>query len=99
MDWINEVLKFGATQIFQVEKVEQTEKSLRLSICGHCDQFDADKRKCRVCGCFMDVKAETKVHKNLAKLRFEVTHCPLGRWMDREVANQYRVIDGKELLN
>ena len=98
MDWINEVLKFGASQLFTVEDVEGNEKGIRLAICGGCENFDSKKGQCTICSCFMEVKAGTKIHRNISKLRFEVTHCPQGKWMDMEIANQYRKIDGKELI-
>jgi len=98
MNWINEVLKFGASQVFTVEDVEDSEKNIRLAICEGCKNFDPAGRKCLVCGCFMDVKAGTKIHRNVAKLRYEVTHCPDGKWMDVDLANSYRQIDNKDLI-
>lgn len=44
-------------------------KSYRLSICETCPHFKPKVRKCRLCGCFMDLKT------TLAKAK-----CPDGRW-------------------
>lgn len=41
----------------------------RLRTCASCPEFAAVARQCRLCGCFMDVKA-----KLLA------AECPQGRW-------------------
>jgi len=30
----------------------------RIAICEKCDRFDPKLRQCKVCGCFMDVKAK-----------------------------------------
>jgi len=98
MNWVNEVLKFGASQVFQVEEVEEEEKSIRLAICESCEHFQDQSRQCGICKCFMDVKTGTKIHRNVLKMRYEVTHCPVGKWMDLDVANQYRAIDGKEAI-
>lgn len=41
----------------------------RLATCQACEKYDADRRVCKACGCFLDVKicwAEQK--------------CPLGKW-------------------
>lgn len=40
----------------------------RLAVCEACAEFIAGRR-CRICGCFMDVKA-----------RMATTDCPLGKW-------------------
>lgn len=46
----------------------------------------------------MDIKTKLEVYRNAKKLRNEITHCPLGKWGDKQIANIYRKIDGKELL-
>lgn len=45
------------------------EQSRRLSICEGCEHFDHDQNRCRVCGCFANLKA-----------RIEREHCPIGKW-------------------
>jgi hypothetical protein len=95
---IKDVLKFGAKKVFPVENVEETTKILRYGICKICDKYNAEDDKCTVCGCFMEIKTGTKIHRNPLKLRTEVTHCPLGKWADKEIANHYRRIDNKPLI-
>ena len=73
----------------------------RLAICAVCPNYDEEKKKCRVCGCFMEVKATLEQNRNpSAKGRIEITHCPEGRWgeQDKKIANFYREKDGKELI-
>lgn len=70
----------------------------RIKTCEACREFDAEERTCTVCGCFIDIKAELKTNRNPLKLRTEITHCPFGRWNDKDTANHYREIDGKPLL-
>jgi len=96
--WIDEVLKFGAQKIFQEETVSAVEAKIRMGICETCDQFNKERKICMICKCFMEVKTTMKIHKNIPKMRSEVTHCPLGKWMDKDIANQYRTIDQLELL-
>jgi hypothetical protein len=48
-----------------------------------------------MCTCFIDAKAGIKVNLNPNKLmRKEITHCHLGKWDDKDLANYYREIDG-----
>lgn len=70
----------------------------RLNTCQGCERFDREKQVCGECGCFMDVKTKLEVYRNAKKLRNEITHCPLGKWGDKQISNIYRKIDGKELL-
>lgn len=46
--------------------VDKAEYERRLAICKACDQYDAEKRRCILCGC-----------KTAAKLRMAAEHCPL----------------------
>jgi hypothetical protein len=41
----------------------------RNSICEMCEEFINYSRKCRVCGCYMDLK-----------LAFKATKCPINKW-------------------
>lgn len=71
----------------------------RMNACRACPNFDADSQQCGVCGCYMDVKTTLLRNHNPYKGgRIEITHCPEGRWGDAEIANHYRAIDGKELI-
>lgn len=92
-------LKAGAKIVFEVELLKDTALAdWRFEQCRACDKFNAEDETCGVCGCFMDVKTTHKRSKNLKKWRIETTHCPQGRWNDKEVANHYRQIDGLEPL-
>ena len=70
----------------------------RMGICLGCDRRDEKANKCVECGCFLDLKTDSRINWNPKKMRNEFTHCPLGKWDDLETANEYRRIDGKELL-
>lgn len=50
-----------------LEICSEEEASKRLEICKKCDHFD--NGRCRLCGCFLNVKAEWKSSK-----------CPAGKW-------------------
>ena len=85
------MLKYGANVALPVEQVDETTRLLRLAVCAACDRFDRNSRKCGECGCFMDVKAATKTHRNpKAGFRIEITHCPLGKWADGQISNFYK---------
>ena len=93
------IKKFLAEELIVVERHDDPVlEFIRLNKCKNCDRYDSKKDKCGVCGCLMSVKSKTLTNRNPTKLRIETTHCPLGRWNDKETANHYRVIDNKELL-
>ena len=50
-------------------RTNKDELKRRLEICLECPLFNAQKRKCTRCGCFMDLKAT--LHS---------ARCPVGRW-------------------
>ncbi len=62
----------------------------RLYVCRDCEHADWHSNKCTVCGCFLDLKAKSRVNWNLKKFRKEVTHCPLGKWNDADLAEFYK---------
>ncbi|HQU61468.1 MAG TPA: hypothetical protein PLU64_19805, partial [Saprospiraceae bacterium] len=71
----------------------------RMNACRACPNFDKESQQCGVCLCYMDVKTTLLRNRNPYKGgRIEVTHCPEGRWGDIEIANHYRAMDGKELI-
>lgn len=37
--------------------VSDDEKARRLAICGACDHFEPEKSHCKICSCWMDMKA------------------------------------------
>lgn len=72
-----------------------------------CDLYDAVRDECTKCGCIIEYKVATLVNRNITKGtwteladggRLEQTHCPLGKWMDKEIANFYRLKDGLPIL-
>ncbi|MGD1873255.1 MAG: DUF6171 family protein [Mastigocoleus sp.] len=54
----------GNTVLAEKDTVES-----RLEICANCEQFNNEEKRCRVCGCFMMVKANLKV-----------AECPESKW-------------------
>lgn len=94
----NRALHLLAAMVIVKEVVEGQEADERFSVCLSCDRRDAEENTCLECGCFLDLKTSAKTNWNARKLRNEITHCPLGRWNDIEIANVYREMDGKELL-
>ena len=49
-----------------LKTVDDAEYERRLAICKACDQYDAEKKRCRICGC-----------KTQIKLRMASEHCPI----------------------
>lgn len=80
------------------EQVSEQVAQERMQTCEGCDRRDGKANKCLECGCFLDLKTAAATNWNAKKMRNEVTHCPLGKWGDFETANEYRRIDGKDLL-
>jgi len=96
----NKILSDAAGMLLEVEALNDDElKAQRIATCESCPNFDAENRRCKICTCFIDAKAGIKTNRNPLKLfRIELTHCPLGKWDDKYVANKYRSLDGKPLL-
>jgi hypothetical protein len=95
----NRALRLIAETVIVKSHVSEQEAERRMSVCGGCDRRDAEENKCMECGCFLDLKTAAATNWNARRNRNEITHCPLGRWGDKDTANVYREIDGKELLN
>lgn len=97
---MNRLIKLGIEMALKVEPLEDKElEDWRMDQCRGCDRYDAENDKCKECGCFMEIKTGLKYNHNPKKWgRVEVTHCPLGRWNDLEIANSYRKVDGLEPL-
>lgn len=59
----------------------------RRSICGGspgvapCEEMDRENEICNKCGCFLQIKTQSKVNKKLSG-GSEITHCPLNKWLD-----------------
>lgn len=87
-----------AKTFLQIKQVDEQTRDFRISVCAGCDKRDVESNRCKVCKCFLAVKTNTAENLNPAHNRYEITHCPLGRWNDLELANEYRKIDGLPLL-
>lgn len=101
----DKVIKKGIEVILLVEKLDDPkEAQRRFEICksnsGIC--YIEEEDRCSECTCFMSIKTGMLKHHNpKAKGRTEITHCPLAKWggeQEKEIANYYRKLDGKELL-
>lgn len=93
------ILELAAKTFLQVRQVAPEVQQFRMNVCQGCDKRDEETNRCKVCKCFLAVKTDTKENLNPEKMRYEVTHCPLGKWNDLQTANHYRKIDGLPLLS
>jgi len=83
-----------ATQ--EVQDEARTAVARRLMKCQGCPFYNMAKDKCANCGCFMKIKTGFLKNHNPKKLgRTEITHCPLGQWIEGEleIVNEYRKLD------
>lgn len=95
----NKILELAAKTFLQVGQVTPEVQQVRMNICLACPKRDEVSNRCKVCKCFLAIKTDTKENLNPEKMRYEVTHCPLGKWNDLRTANHYRKIDGLPLLS
>lgn len=95
---LDQILKLAADMTLPIEIVSAELAGQRMQICRACPRFNPEKETCTVCGCYMEVKTACYTNRNPKKMRNEYTHCPEGRWNDKELANHYRAIDGLEPL-
>jgi len=94
----HDTLKAAAKVALSVEQLEdKTIADERISICSTCENRDAKNDKCKVCGCYLEIKTQLKTNINPI-YGVEVTHCPLGKWGDTEIANHYRARRGQQLI-
>jgi len=85
---------------FKGEHVPIEIRQMRVDRCKGCKRyFDEENIECLKCGCVLEVKWNLKEFRNPLALRNEIAHCPMGKWDDIDIANYYRFIDGKKLLN
>lgn len=49
--------------------VSEEKRLKRQELCNECSQFNKDSKRCRMCGCFMEVK-----------WRFTKSECPMNIW-------------------
>jgi len=89
--WIDEVKKDIVRSIIVAETMDkrsladQQTIEMRKRACANCDKNISGK--CQICGCYLEIKWETKVNFNPKKLKNEITHCPLGKWEDKLIVN------------
>lgn len=94
MSFIDEIGKLLASSVLVEENVEPEVAAWRLEVCQGCEKIDKKAQRCKVCKCYLEVKTGSRINNNPKRFRQEITHCPLGKWGDLEVANEYRKIDG-----
>jgi len=99
MNLFLEALKLAAKNVLVNEVVDEETAAERFKACVGCDKRILSTNQCVICNCFLDIKCGAKTNFNMLRARNEITHCPLGKWGDVEIANIYREIDGKQLLN
>lgn len=99
MSWLNEVKKLAAGIAIVQDHVSGKVAKTRYEICLKCPNRKPENDTCGICGCYLDLK--TKAYSNRTKERpfGEITHCPIGNWGDIEIANYYRLADGKPLID
>lgn len=98
MNIIDEILKIAADKVLVESHVGEDVSSFRMEKCMGCSLISKEDFRCRVCKCYVEVKTTSERNYNLKRKRNEITHCPMGKWNDLEIANQYRKIDGLEPL-
>ena len=100
MNLIEEVADF----VFVKEHVSDELAEWRMGICAgtsetpKCGNFQKRLKRCADCGCWLEAKTKSKTNRNPKRPQGETTHCPLGKWNDKETANIYSSIVGLDLL-
>lgn len=61
----------------------------RSKACDGCDKNVGGE--CTACGCILDIKQGTLRNFNPKYMEIEITHCPLGKWDDADIAKFYRI--------
>jgi len=98
MSWIDEAKRLAAATVLVRERVDPETAKRRSRVCHPCPELEKPQLRCKVCGCYMKAKVWSKVNRSPRRPLGEVTHCPLGKWGDADVANHYRSLDGKPPL-
>ena len=98
MSWFDDMLKLAADKMLVKEQVEQEVADMRWATCWPCENRNQERNMCNICGCFIDTKIWAKVSRTVARPSGEITHCPIGKWNDKDIANYYRTLDGKPPL-
>lgn len=92
-----EAKKLAAANVLVKEKVDDETAACRMEICQKCEMLN-EKITCMVCDCLMELKTKSKINRSPQRPFGEITHCPLGKWGDIDIANYYRAEDSKEPL-
>jgi transcription elongation factor Elf1 len=64
--FVNSVVKHAANGFFSVPDEVAHE---RLSICSLCEHFEKDSVRCKICGCYLNIKT-----------KWASESCPIGKW-------------------
>lgn len=94
MTLLDKIMSIAADATLVLTRVGPEEAERRLNICNTCDRMDKRSVRCKVCRCYLDAKTPAEINLNPKKLRNEITHCPMGKWGDKDTANVYREMDG-----
>lgn len=97
MNIVFEALKVAARGLV-LDEVPADVQEIRYQTCLSCDKRKPETDQCGICNCFLQLKSGAKTNLNPLKGRTEITHCPIGKWGDIEIANYYRGIDGKPAI-
>jgi hypothetical protein len=57
------------------KRASRKERSRRLALCVACENYDPDKKMCKVCGC--GIRDEASM---IDKIGWAEQHCPTGKW-------------------
>ena len=97
--WLDEVKKLAAGIAIVQEHVSDDVAKTRYEICLQCPKRGEENNTCAACGCYLDLKTKAYSNRTFERPFGEITHCPLGKWGDLEIANYYRLADGKPLID
>lgn len=87
------ILKTLIHEVLAEGEVDDEVRDARLEVCGSCKYLNEEKMQCKICSCFVEIKAGLKANKNPKRLfRIEQTHCPKGLW-------PFRSNDGEMVAN
>lgn len=89
-DIITKAKRLIAEQLIVESSVDDDTARWRMSICMSCEHRNSQDNTCKLCGCFLELKTKSEVNYSLKRLRSEITHCPDGRWDDKQLAEFYR---------
>ena len=94
MSWFEEAKKIAAATVLVMEHVDQPTAQARMDVCDTCEWNDRASKKCSICGCFLENKVWSKISRSKPRPLGELTHCPRGKWNDKDIADHYRALDG-----